>query len=165
MTCQGTSRNSGTNIMSFTCQMHYCPAKCWINKFAFSSAQHPHMLRQSSLCMPCVIISCTSRSMGPFEPYLKLPERKAREDGIVAFDCKEKEEVLLLPYGLFLAGDNPMQATQCSHAGLCANLFCRICKTGGTKKHKATDDGYAEVFRVSQPWYYTACSANVESPR
>ena len=164
MTCQGTSRNSGTNIMSFICQMHCCPVKCWINKFVFSSAQHPCMLCQSSSYMPCMIISHMSCSIS-FKTHLKLPERKAREDGIVAFDCKENEEVLLLPYGLFLAGDNPMQATQCSHAGLCANLFCRICKTGGTKKHRATDGGYAEIFRVSQPWYFTACSVNVESPQ
>ena len=68
----------------------------------------------------------------------------------MAFDCKVKEEVLLLPYGLFLAGDNPMQSIQCSHSGLGSNLFCRICKTGGTKKYKATDDGYAKLFMVSQ---------------
>ena len=162
--CQGTSQNSGINIMSFICQMHCCPVKCWINKFVFSSAQCPCMLCQSSSCMPCVIISCMSCSIS-FKTHLKLPERKAREDGIMAFNCKENEEVLLLPYGLFLAGDNPMQATQCSHAGLCANLFCRICKTGGTKKHKATNGGYAKIFRVSQPWYFTACSVNVESPQ
>ncbi|KAG2056166.1 hypothetical protein BDR06DRAFT_880526 [Suillus hirtellus] len=35
------------------------------------------------------------------------------KSGIVAWDYKYNEEVVLIPYGLFLAGDNPMQAKEC----------------------------------------------------
>ncbi|KAG1737140.1 uncharacterized protein EDB91DRAFT_1083172 [Suillus paluster] len=70
----------------------------------------------------------------------------AATSGIVAWDCKYNEEVLLIPYGLFLAGDNPMQAEECSHAGLNCNYFCRTCDIGGTKEHKASGDGYSSLF-------------------
>ncbi|KAG2120871.1 uncharacterized protein F5147DRAFT_741763 [Suillus discolor] len=66
--------------------------------------------------------------------------------GVVAWDCKDNEEVLLIPCGLFLAGDNPMQAEECSHAGLNCNYFCRTCDIGGTKEFKASEDGYSSLF-------------------
>src|ERR1700722_848711 len=75
--------------------------------------------------------------------------RVAAESGIVAWDCKYNEEVLLAPYGLFWGGDNPMQAEECSHAGLACNYFCRTCKVGGTKEFKASDEGYNQLFSVS----------------
>ncbi|KAG2346414.1 hypothetical protein BDR05DRAFT_878375 [Suillus weaverae] len=70
----------------------------------------------------------------------------AAESGIIAWDCKYNEEVLLIPYALFLAGDNPMQAEECSHAGLNCNYFCRTCDIGGTKEFKASSDGYRSLF-------------------
>ncbi|KAG1736269.1 hypothetical protein EDD22DRAFT_745936, partial [Suillus occidentalis] len=70
----------------------------------------------------------------------------AAESGIIAWDCKYNEEVLLIPYALFLAGDNPMQAEECSHAGLNCNFFCRTCDIGGTKEFKASSDGYRSLF-------------------
>ncbi|KAG2112619.1 uncharacterized protein F5147DRAFT_744485 [Suillus discolor] len=70
----------------------------------------------------------------------------AAESGIIACDCKYNKEVLLIPYALFLAGDNPMQAEECSHAGLNCNYYCRTCDTGGTKEYKASGDGYSSLF-------------------
>jgi hypothetical protein len=80
---------------------------------------------------------------------LMLRGSQVLESSVDAYDCKENEEVLLIPYGLFFGSDNPMQAIQCSHAGLNSNHFCQICRVGGTKKYKATEEGYSEIFRVS----------------
>jgi hypothetical protein len=74
--------------------------------------------------------------------------RKAAESGIFAWDCKDNEEVMLVPYGLFLGGDNPMHAEECSHAGLHCNYFCRTCEVGGTKEYKESDEGYNSIFVV-----------------
>ncbi|KAG1907831.1 uncharacterized protein F5891DRAFT_1124653 [Suillus fuscotomentosus] len=72
---------------------------------------------------------------------------KAAESGIVMWDCRDEEEVMLIPSGLFLAGDNPMQAEECSHAGLNCNYFCRTCDVGGTKEYKASEEGYNSIFK------------------
>lgn len=74
---------------------------------------------------------------------------KAAENGVVAWDCLYEEEVILRPYGLLWAGDNPMQAEECSHAGLSCNYFCRTCQVGGTKEYKRSDEGYQSLFEVS----------------
>ncbi|KAG1733336.1 uncharacterized protein EDB91DRAFT_1057515 [Suillus paluster] len=73
----------------------------------------------------------------------------AAMSGVVTRDCKDNEEVLLIPCRLFLAGDNPMQAEECSHAGLNCNYFCWTCDIGGTKEFKASGDGYSSLFTVS----------------
>ncbi|KAG1726440.1 uncharacterized protein EDB91DRAFT_1254343 [Suillus paluster] len=76
------------------------------------------------------------------------------QSGIVAWDCKDEEEVMLIPSGLFLAGDNPMQAEECSHAGLSCNYFCRMCDVGGTKEHKASEEGYNSIFKTTNDIRY-----------
>ncbi len=58
------------------------------------------------------------------------------------------EDVLLLPYALFFAGDNPMQAELASQLGLQGNFFCRTCYVGGTKEFKSSLEGYATLFKV-----------------
>jgi hypothetical protein len=75
----------------------------------------------------------------------------AAESGIIAWDCKFDEEVMLIPSGLFIAGDNPMQAEECSHAGLNCNYFCRTCHVGGTKEYKESEVGYNSIFAVCYP--------------
>ncbi|KAG0693203.1 hypothetical protein DFH29DRAFT_1007548 [Suillus ampliporus] len=70
----------------------------------------------------------------------------AAESGIVAWDCKFDEEVMLVPSGLFVVGDNPMQAEECSHAGLNCNYFCRTCHVGGMKEYKESEVGYNSIF-------------------
>lgn len=67
---------------------------------------------------------------------------------ISSWDCQSKEEVLLRPYGLLFAGDNPMQAELCSCAGLTTNHPCRTCKAGGTQEHKKTEKGFADMLKV-----------------
>ncbi|KAG1731926.1 hypothetical protein EDB19DRAFT_1896866 [Suillus lakei] len=68
------------------------------------------------------------------------------QSGVITWDCKYNEEIMLIPYALFLAGDNPMQAEECSHAGLNCNYFCRTCKVGGTKEYKESEAGYNTIF-------------------
>ncbi|KAG2142878.1 uncharacterized protein EDB93DRAFT_1088580 [Suillus bovinus] len=72
----------------------------------------------------------------------------AAEFGIVAWDCKDNQEVMLIPYAFFVAGDNPMQAKECSHAGLNCNYYCRTCEVGGTKEYKESKAGYNSIFNV-----------------
>ncbi|EGO01204.1 hypothetical protein SERLA73DRAFT_50283, partial [Serpula lacrymans var. lacrymans S7.3] len=76
---------------------------------------------------------------------------EASSSGVLTWDCKYEQEVMLQPYLLFVAGDNPMHAEECSHFGLQSNLFCRTCKVGGTQAHKKTDEGYQKVFGCSEP--------------
>lgn len=82
-------------------------------------------------------------------PGLTLLCRAAADSGVVAFDCKTGEEILLIPYALFFPGDNPMQAELASQAGLGCNFFCRTCKAGGTQAEKVSTTGFDSLFRVS----------------
>jgi hypothetical protein len=77
-----------------------------------------------------------------------LLNRKAFATPISAYDCETKEEVLIRPWPLFWAGDNPMQAELCSTAGLTSNYFCRTCKAGGSQEFKQSG-GYESLFKVS----------------
>ncbi|KAF8062389.1 hypothetical protein FPV67DRAFT_1422187 [Lyophyllum atratum] len=70
---------------------------------------------------------------------------------IEAWDCENKEEVLLQTYALLFAGDNPMQAELCSCAGLGTNFFCRTCHAGGTREWKQSNSGFAEVLKEGEP--------------
>ncbi|KAM6489231.1 hypothetical protein JOM56_015401, partial [Amanita muscaria] len=99
----------------------------------------------------CVRFHSASPHATPIEFMHALRDNivKARDQGIIAYDCKDGVEVLLMPYGLFFGGDNPMQAIQCSHGGLQTNFFCRTCAVGGTKEYKASEKGYAEIFQES----------------
>ncbi len=72
----------------------------------------------------------------------------AAQSGVDAWDCMNNEDVLLLPYALFFAGDNPMQAELASQLGLQGNYFCRTCHVGGTKEFKRSLEGYATLFKV-----------------
>jgi len=74
--------------------------------------------------------------------------RDTADKGIEAWDCKFSEEIVIRPYALFFPGDNPMQAEECSQAGLHCNFFCRTCKVGGTKEFKRSDEGFAEILKV-----------------
>lgn len=58
---------------------------------------------------------------------------------------------MLVPYGLFDAGDNPMQAKVCSHGGLKCDYSCRTCKVGGITVEKKSDNGYLKIFKVRFP--------------
>ena len=86
----------------------------------------------------------------PMELMVALKEsiRKAADTGVDAYDCKMREEVMLVPYALFFAGDNPMQAEMSSHGGLTYNYFCWTCYVGGNKEYKASDEGYMLLLKV-----------------
>ncbi|KAH9978409.1 hypothetical protein BJV74DRAFT_879458 [Russula compacta] len=80
---------------------------------------------------------------------------------VVAWDCQEKEEVLLRPYALLFPGDNPMQAEFCSSAGLCCNHFCRTCRVGGSQKYKQSDEGFSELLKNTLGQLFTALQPSV----
>ncbi|KAG2064482.1 hypothetical protein BDR04DRAFT_1130742 [Suillus decipiens] len=87
----------------------------------------------------------------------------AAESGIVAWDCKDGEEVMLIPYGLFVTGDNPMQAEECSHAGLNCNYYCRTCDVGGTKEYKESETGYTSIFNQFETAMLSGASEKVKN--
>ncbi|KAG1768094.1 hypothetical protein EV702DRAFT_1203416 [Suillus placidus] len=91
----------------------------------------------------CIRFVTSSPHAAPMEMMSAI---KAMESGVFTWDCKHKEEVMLELYGLFLGGDNPMQAKECSHAGLHCNYFCRTCEVGRTKEYKESDEGYKSIF-------------------
>lgn len=97
----------------------------------------------------CVWFVTSSPHASPMELMhgMKQSILSAAESGIIAWDCQDNEEVMLIPYGLFHAGDNPMQAEECSQGGLNCNRFCRTCDVGGTKEHKESKQGYCSLFK------------------
>ncbi|KAF9237455.1 hypothetical protein BU15DRAFT_48704 [Melanogaster broomeanus] len=119
-----------------------------------------HVVYMSNASMPCEMLEkefCVRFvSSSPHAPPLELiggvrkSIEKAADDGIIAWDCKLRQEVMLIPYKLFLAGDNPMQAEECSHGGLKCNYFCRTCKVGGTTVEKKSDEGYCKIFESGE---------------
>ncbi|KAG2063297.1 hypothetical protein BDR04DRAFT_1038375, partial [Suillus decipiens] len=118
-----------------------------------SNAAMPRQMLEKEFCIRFV-------SSSPHASPLKLAKgvkdsiTTAAEQGVIAWDCKYKEEIMLVPYGLFKAGDNPMQAEECSHGGLKCNMFCRTCYVGGTMVEKSTDEGYLKIFesgRLREP--------------
>ncbi|OJA20984.1 hypothetical protein AZE42_10828 [Rhizopogon vesiculosus] len=96
----------------------------------------------------CVRFVTSSPHAAPMELMHAMKESigKATDSGIIAWDCKFDEEVMLDPQGLFLAGNNPMQAEECSHGGLNCNYFCWTCHVGGTKEFKESEAGYNSIF-------------------
>ncbi|KAG2752138.1 hypothetical protein P692DRAFT_201687974, partial [Suillus brevipes Sb2] len=111
-----------------------------------SNANLPHEMLEKEFFVRFVL---SSLHAAPMELMCGMKDslRKAAESGIVTWDCRDEEEVMLIPSGLFLAGDNPMQAEECSHAGLNCNYFCRTCDVGGTKEYKASEEGYNSIFK------------------
>ncbi|KAG2156931.1 uncharacterized protein EDB93DRAFT_1238771 [Suillus bovinus] len=114
-----------------------------------SNANLPREMLEKEFCIHFVT---SSPHAAPMEMMSAMQDSigKAAESGIFAWDCKDNEEVMLDPYGLFLGGDNPMHAEECSHAGLHCNYFCRTCEVGGTKEYKESDEGYNSIFVPGQ---------------
>ncbi|KAG1753109.1 hypothetical protein EDD22DRAFT_981617 [Suillus occidentalis] len=96
----------------------------------------------------CVRFIPSSPHAAPMELMHAMRESisTAADSGIFVWDCKLNKEVMLIPEGLFLAGDNPMQAKECSHVGLNCNYFCRTCHVGRTKEYKESEAGYTSLF-------------------
>jgi hypothetical protein len=67
--------------------------------------------------------------------------RHAQAEGIWAFDCEDKELVLLILVMLAFLGDNPMQSEIACHVGLKGKFFCRCCWVKGTDRaHNSVAD-------------------------
>lgn len=79
---------------------------------------------------------------------MTMNRRKGACKPFTVYDAVKRRCVLIRPWVLFLAGDNPMQAELCSHIGLKGNHFCRICKVGGDREFKCSDAGYASLLKV-----------------
>ncbi|KAG2064229.1 hypothetical protein BDR04DRAFT_1130859 [Suillus decipiens] len=71
------------------------------------------------------------------------------ESGIVAWDCKDSEEVMLIPYGF--------------HAGLNCNYYCRTCDVGGTKEYKESETGYGSIFNQFETAMLSGASEKVKN--
>ncbi|KAG2121103.1 hypothetical protein DEU56DRAFT_873835 [Suillus clintonianus] len=114
-----------------------------------SNANLPREMLEKEFCVRFVT---SSPHAAPMEMMSAMQDSigKVKESGIFTWDCKDNEEVMLVPYGLFLGGDNPMHAEECSHAGLHCNYFCRTCEVGGTKEYKESNEGYNSIFVPGQ---------------
>ncbi|KAG9122457.1 hypothetical protein FRC07_001140 [Ceratobasidium sp. 392] len=90
----------------------------------------------------------TSSHASPSEMMegIRASVEKAFENPTVAYDCVTHEEVLIRPFALFWAGDNPMQAEHCSSSGLNSSHFCRTCDVGGSDSYKQSLEGYRTLF-------------------
>jgi hypothetical protein len=64
-----------------------------------------------------------------------------QENGIEAWDCVTKEEVLVIPSVMAMVGDNPMQSEFACHIGFRGKKFCRVCGV----INEAADDGEEDV--------------------
>ncbi|KAG8777086.1 hypothetical protein FRC12_000558 [Ceratobasidium sp. 428] len=87
----------------------------------------------------------TSQHTNPIEMLGGISQvfDEAFDDPIVVWDVLTGREVLVRPYIHFIAGDNPMQAEECSSSGLRSNFFCRTCCVGGTQVYKISEEGYS----------------------
>lgn len=63
------------------------------------------------------------------------PIRRIEQVGIWAWDCVEKEYILVLIWILAFLGDNPMQSEFACHIGLRGRMFCRVCKVEGKRRN------------------------------
>ncbi|KAG1846268.1 hypothetical protein F4604DRAFT_1884175 [Suillus subluteus] len=116
-----------------------------------------HAIYMLNMNLPCEMLKkeffvrfiTSSPHAAPMELMRAMKDSlcNAAQSGIVTWDCKDEEEVMLIPSGLFLAGNNPMQAEECSHTGLNCNYFCRTCDVSGTKEYKASEEGYNSIFK------------------
>ncbi|KAI0639400.1 hypothetical protein C8Q77DRAFT_1223885, partial [Trametes polyzona] len=71
----------------------------------------------------------TSNIAPPLEMLDGIVEqlRDCQKSGIWAWDCEERDMVLVIPSVLAMLGDNPMQSEIACHVGLAGKLFCRVC--------------------------------------
>ncbi|KAI0819396.1 hypothetical protein BC628DRAFT_1506524 [Trametes gibbosa] len=106
------------------------------NSFLFTAAGLPRHLVHREYSIHFL---ATSNIAPPLEMLDGIVEQleECQTSGIWAWDCVDKEMVLVIPSVLAMLGDNPMQSEIACHVGLAGNLFCRVCKVSrGT-----TDEG------------------------
>ncbi|KAI0265464.1 hypothetical protein BC834DRAFT_989217, partial [Gloeopeniophorella convolvens] len=103
----------------------------------------------------------TSNKASPLEmlEHIVSEIQKILQDGLIAWDCVFREEVMLVAWVLAAMGDNPMQSEFASHIGLRGRHFCRICMICGKDRSKnqpvdlpGRDIAYTMAFlQVGQP--------------
>ncbi|KAK1220278.1 hypothetical protein PQX77_016965 [Marasmius sp. AFHP31] len=114
--------------------------------FALGNTVERTMMIDKEFCTKFVTSSPHATPM-ELVKALKDSIEKSAERGVNAFDCKHDEECLLVPHAHFWGSDNPMQAEECSQAGLQCNFFCRTCEVGGTQEVKRSDTGFMSLFQ------------------
>ncbi|KAF8266577.1 hypothetical protein EI94DRAFT_1772079 [Lactarius quietus] len=114
-----------------------------------SNAGLPREMLDKEFCTKFVM---SSPNVSPLELMCPMWDSmdKALDSPVAMFDCKTRKEILIIPYLLFTAGDNPMHTEQTSHASLNSNFFCRTCHVGGTKAHKKSNEGFAKIFETKR---------------
>lgn len=80
---------------------------------------------------------------------INIPHSEARKKGIFAYDCELQENVMLMPWILAMAGDNPMQSEFASHIGLSGTCFCRVCTVRGADQQNRAPGAAGEYERIS----------------
>ncbi|EIW80127.1 hypothetical protein CONPUDRAFT_58644, partial [Coniophora puteana RWD-64-598 SS2] len=110
-----------------------------------SNASLPRQMLEKEFCVRFV---SSSPNAAPMELMRAMRNSisEAAASGVRAWDCKYDKDVILEPYALLFAGDNPMQAEECSQGGVLCNYFCRTCHAGGNKAFKESHDGYNSMF-------------------
>lgn len=149
MMFQATSQNSGISISPAICPMVRSHGPSSRANFMYDLWQPLQMLPRLKSCKECGLRLSTSSSFTFVSHSAEVASRTTFAKPIVSWDCHSKEEVLLRPYALLFAGDNPMQAELCSCAGLSTNHPCRTCKAGGSQEYKKSEKGFAEMLKVS----------------
>ncbi|KAI9434377.1 hypothetical protein H4582DRAFT_1788139, partial [Lactarius indigo] len=98
----------------------------------------------------CIKFVTSSPNTPPMELMRAVRDSidKSLDSPVATFDCKTKEEVLIIPYLMFTASDNPMHAEQTSQCGLNSNFFCRTCDVGSIKAQKKSEEGFAKIFEI-----------------
>ncbi|KZS90993.1 hypothetical protein SISNIDRAFT_468227 [Sistotremastrum niveocremeum HHB9708] len=111
-------------------------------------ASNAGLPRQEIEKMKHIKFTATSPNASPMEMMEAVCNelREARLHPQKIWDCRRKEYIMVLPWILFVSGDNPMQSEFCSHIGLRGSRFCRICEVGGTMAEMLTDIGFATIF-------------------
>ncbi|KAF8259396.1 hypothetical protein EI94DRAFT_1616106 [Lactarius quietus] len=114
-----------------------------------SNAGLPWEMLDKEFCMHFITSSLNALPMELMRAVWDLMD-KALDSPVVTYNCKTRKEIMIIPYLIFTASDNPMHAEQTSQCGLNANYFCRTCHVGGTKVYKKTDEGFGKVFKIGQ---------------
>ncbi|KAL1662140.1 hypothetical protein GGF50DRAFT_59618 [Schizophyllum commune] len=96
------------------------------NSFLFTAAGLPRreVHKESS-----IHFLSTSNIAPPLEMLDGIVDQleAAQTEGVWAWDCIEKEFVLVIIAVLAMLGDNPMQSEFACHIGFMGRLFCRVC--------------------------------------
>ncbi|KAF4615110.1 hypothetical protein D9613_003453 [Agrocybe pediades] len=108
------------------------------NSFLFSLSGLP---REDAAKEYNVHFLCTSNLAPPLEMMEGVVDQieDGQKKGIWAWDCINKEPVLVFPSVLALLGDNPMHSEFACHIGLTGKYFCRTCWVKGTDAQDAAN--------------------------